>query len=293
MSIDGGDHFVSFKNQTSQPTFDQVMRGYDRKQVDRFVAVIEAELIALAKHRDELFSRNESLNSKLRKFDKEATRGSSVPVVGEEPSYRHLGARVERILSLLDDEVAEARQRADRELAEHRGQIEKAEAERRAALEKDLAGQTKAAHQLVKDAREQAEKLQRDAESQADRRRKEVEVRAERARIEAEQYAAEVREKADRESKELRRRASEEADALLAKSRSDAEQQREAMAREMAGSQDKHDRIKAEIRQMRDAVRRIAGSSLDLFVEGTEDSEDSEGARSASSPRHAPGYDNA
>lgn len=292
MSIDGDDHFVSFKNQTSQPTFDQVMRGYDRKQVDRFVAVIEAELIALAKHRDELFSQNESLNSKLRKLDKEVTRGSAAPVVGE-PSYRHLGARVERILSLLDDEVAEARQRADRELAEHRGQIEKAEAERRAALEKDLAGQTKAAHQLVKDAREQAEKLQRDAESQADRRRKEVEVRTERARIEAEQYAAEVREKADRESKELRRRTSDEVDALLAKSRSDAEQQREAMAMEMAGSQEKHDRIKTEIRQMRDAVRRIAGSSLDLFVEGSEDSADSEGARSSSNPRRTPGYDNA
>ncbi len=287
MSNGGEDYFLSFKNQASQPTFDQVMRGYDRKQVDRFVAVIEAELTALAKHRDDLFSQNESLNSKLRKLEREPGH-KPAPLAAEDLSYRHLGQRVEQILALLDDEVADARKRAERELSEHRVQIEKAEAERRASLEKDLAAQTKSAHELVKNAREQAEKMRRDAESQADRRRKELEARAERTRSDAEQYAGEVRGKADLESKELRRRAHDEADALLVKSRADAERQREALTKEIADAQEKYQRIKAEIRQMREAVRRIAGGSLDLFVEGSEDDDaDRDGSRNRA------GYDNA
>ncbi|MGH3427547.1 MAG: DivIVA domain-containing protein, partial [Terriglobales bacterium] len=142
MANGGDEHFLSFKNQASQPTFDQVMRGYDRKQVDRFVAVIEAELTALAKHRDELFNQNEALNARLRGIESNIS-SKRPPTVVENPSYRHLGSRVEQILTLLDDEVLEVRQRTDRELADHRAKIEKAEAERRAALEKELAGQTR------------------------------------------------------------------------------------------------------------------------------------------------------
>ncbi len=54
MSQDG-ELFAGREDAAPQPSFDQALRGYDKRQVDRYVARMDGEVGALVTDRDRAF----------------------------------------------------------------------------------------------------------------------------------------------------------------------------------------------------------------------------------------------
>src|SRR5688572_6479191 len=114
----------------SEPTFELALRGYDKRQVDRYVQQVEAEVAALAAERDELAAQLAVMSQQVQLLQNEmagARRMLTSP--GDPVSYRHLGARAEQILALAEEQAAEIRDRVARELADREAAIARAKAE--------------------------------------------------------------------------------------------------------------------------------------------------------------------
>src|SRR3954452_20296947 len=89
----------------SGPTFETAMRGYERRQVDRYVNQAEGEIVALAGERDEAFDQLRLLTEQVHQLQQEliVARSATAPPVQADVSFRHLGPRVEQILGLAED----------------------------------------------------------------------------------------------------------------------------------------------------------------------------------------------
>ncbi|MDQ1654566.1 MAG: hypothetical protein QOI35_3766, partial [Cryptosporangiaceae bacterium] len=111
---------------TTESAFDGALRGYDKRQVDRYVAQREAEVAALASERDEVLSQAQLLATQVQQLQTEMLELRRKMVV-ERPSFRHLGARAEQILSLVEEEAEEIAQRAEREVEAKRAELENME----------------------------------------------------------------------------------------------------------------------------------------------------------------------
>src|SRR6266545_2904570 len=190
-----------------EPGFELALRGYDRKQVDRYVDRLVTENAALLAERDEVRRRS---------------------VSGDRASYRHLGARVEQILSLAEEEADFLKQRAANEttqqreaaskllgetkleadkarkdfetaLAARRADEERADADRRAKVDAYVAEKTAEIQRLHRDAEraheeaaQHGEKLRNEAQSQAEQLLRSAKEEAKRHRDEATAYAQQL-----------------------------------------------------------------------------------------------------
>ena len=85
------------------------MRGYEKRQVDRYVRQAEAELAALAAEREETYAQIQLLNHHIQQLQHELVQTRRVAPSPETVSYRHLGPRVEQILALAEDQAAAIR----------------------------------------------------------------------------------------------------------------------------------------------------------------------------------------
>src|SRR5687767_15858260 len=88
----------------SEPTFELAFRGYEKRQVDRYVQQVEAELAALAAERDEIYGQVALLNQHVQHLQQELASTRRYVPTGENLSYRHLGPKVEQILALAEDQ---------------------------------------------------------------------------------------------------------------------------------------------------------------------------------------------
>jgi len=133
-------------------TFDVVVRGYARDQVDAYLAHVEARLAANREYITELEEQVRSLQRQLRERD--------------EPSYTGLGARVRTILQLAEEEAAEVKATARAEADRHR--------------QKAMEQASKTAAAMVRNATKDADEIRAAAEQEAERVRAELaEERAE------------------------------------------------------------------------------------------------------------------
>jgi cell division septum initiation protein DivIVA len=230
------------------PSFRLVVRGYDRLQVDNYVAWTETELAAVRRECDHLLSRYEACWAQL---------DISKRLLAQSPSGRELTAiseRVGEILRLAADEAAEltaagARER-DRILAEVR---QEADAQLRQAHE--LKGAAVAAgDELLEQARQD---------------RAEAAALVEQARVRAEELlrgAAEERHRLDAAAAHEReqaaaglveRLAQEEERARQEEERARAEREAAAVAR-LDALQEDVDELCSQRNQVREAMRRLA-----------------------------------
>src|SRR5215475_4352297 len=102
----------------SASTFETALRGYDKRQVDKYVLQVEAEVAALAAEREELYGQLNLLNQHLQQIQHDLSAARRGVAPADTAAYRHLGPKVEQILALAEDQAVELRERVEREMAD-------------------------------------------------------------------------------------------------------------------------------------------------------------------------------
>src|SRR3954451_8257176 len=123
----GGEIFGLGGDAASEPSFETALRGYEKKQVERYVSRAENEIAALANERDQAYQQMQAMQAQIERLQQEAAQARRQPGVGAEVSYRHLGPRVEQILALAEEQAEAIKAsatddtgRADKAAATHR-----------------------------------------------------------------------------------------------------------------------------------------------------------------------------
>lgn len=193
----GGDLFALGDGVASEPSFDVSFKGYDKRQVDRYVTQVESEVATLAAERDQAIAQMQALAGQVQQLQVELS-DLTRRAVPSRVSFRHLGGRVEQILTMAEEQAADIVNTAQQEVNDQR-----AEAER-----------------LLADARERTALAVRDFDlALASRRKEEIKV--------DEQRRAQVAEETQRMRAEARE--------VLAHAQQEAQALRTAAANEVAG----------------------------------------------------------
>lgn len=215
--------------------FDVALRGYDRRQVDDYLAQLESELATLRHERESAGDRVGMLEQRLEQLQVELQTAQR-QVTEFEPSYAGLGARVENILRLAEEEAkslrADALANGDRV---------------RAKAEED-------ARRMRADGEREAREVVGAADREAGQRRAAALAEAEALRTEAGKDAAAVRAEAASELEEARAKAAQAAkdfETTLSRRRDQAEQELSTRLAEV-------ERRLAETNEAADAVKRDA-----------------------------------
>jgi cell division septum initiation protein DivIVA len=167
-------------NPAARESFEVVRRGYEPSQVDKHVASLQRELETLRRRAAEAEGRVQELHTQSPDEQK--------------PAYAGLGARIEQMLGLADEEAQQVKQAAIDEAAQHRslteqdaGKIRK-EAQRYA--DERRADADTEAQRILQEAKRAADTLRDDSERDAKSRREEAEALFETNRAKAAQAAA-------------------------------------------------------------------------------------------------------
>ena len=99
MQSDIDAQLTNFFEEAPPREFATVMRGYDRHQVDEHIRQIEAEV---RQHRESTTSLKRELSEAHRQIQEQ-----------ERPTYSGLGARIEQLLRLAEEQATELVQAAD------------------------------------------------------------------------------------------------------------------------------------------------------------------------------------
>src|SRR6476620_5125832 len=95
----------------SETVFELALRGYDKRQVDRYVQQVEAEVAALVAEREETYAQIGLLNQHIAQLQQELASSRRMAPIGDSATYRHRGPKVEQILTLAEDQASEIRDR--------------------------------------------------------------------------------------------------------------------------------------------------------------------------------------
>src|SRR5580658_10960062 len=106
-----------------QREFVTAMRGYDRQQVDEHIRQIEAEG---QRHREQAQAMQRELSEARRQFHEQ-----------DRPTYTGLGARIEQLLRLAEEQATEVVQTARSQASEIKATAKVEAAELRASAEND------------------------------------------------------------------------------------------------------------------------------------------------------------
>ncbi|MBN1170745.1 MAG: DivIVA domain-containing protein, partial [Micromonosporaceae bacterium] len=153
----GGGIFPLHEDVAPEPGFDTTLRGYDKRQVDRYVTQVEGEIAALTTERNEALAHAHSFSAQVTALEAELAEIRRKLGEGARVTFRHLGPRVEQILALAEDQAEAIRAEAVEEIAARRAEAERilVESRDRAAqanrdLELALAAQRSEQEQAVK-----------------------------------------------------------------------------------------------------------------------------------------------
>src|SRR5688572_27448383 len=147
---------------TGEVSFDNALRGYDRRQVNRFVAHVDTELSALSAERDAAIAQAQALAGQVQAIENELADLRRRTAHNAAVSFRHLGPRVEQILSLAEEQADAIR----------------------AGATHDIEGRRIEAERILDDARERANQAVRDFELALAARRGEEDAAAAARRAE-------------------------------------------------------------------------------------------------------------
>src|SRR5689334_25307200 len=100
----GGEIFGLGGDAASEPSFETALRGYNQKQVERYVARAENEIAALAAEREQAYSQLQAMSAQIERLQQEITQVRRQSGAVGEVSFRHLGPRVEQILALAEED---------------------------------------------------------------------------------------------------------------------------------------------------------------------------------------------
>jgi cell division septum initiation protein DivIVA len=232
--------------------FDIVLRGYERKQVDDHLGRINSERVAAAQRINALEHRVEELDTELQNAQKREAEA--------EPSYAGLGARVENILRLAEEEAKDLKLEAQASAEKDRKAAEAAAGQVRAQADEDARARREQTRQeaakLLEEARKEAARVRAEAANEAAAKRDEAEGILEAARAKAAQAAAEF-------------------EASLAKRRERAERdlaiRQDAAERHLIETSDQAEQLRVEAQKMREEAERRSRQMLETAQREAED----------------------
>jgi len=241
---------VAMAMNETPPAFDIVLRGYERRQVDEHLAALLAERHVA----DNRISGLEKQVGRMRQ-EIETTRHEQ-----SEPSYAGLGARVEKILRLAEEEArdvrAEAQAAAERERALAADEAAGARTQAEEDAQRRIAEGEQAAARLLEQGRKQAAMIRSEATDDATAKLGEAENVVEEARAKAAQVASEV------EAKLAKRREQAERDMVT---------RQESAERRLVETSEKADQLRLEAQKLRDDAERRAKQLLEAARRESED----------------------
>jgi hypothetical protein len=207
-------------NSASLP-FDTVLRGYERRQVDEYVAKAKDEIAKLKEELSEAQRKRRLANEHAEATERELRDVRAKSAHSEPRSVEDsFGYRAEKLLRIAEQEAAEVRTHASRESAaiieqarteaeKHRHEVEQSLIARASVLEQQAAqrsAELQEREQQIADqltaAREQADQLHAAAARTADRLRQESEAAAEEAKLRA---ATDIQRQRDQHAQEIAR----------------------------------------------------------------------------------------
>src|SRR5690606_2556909 len=188
--IDEEDDGLSIFDRMPQGGFEVQMRGYERSQVEKHIRALESALTQVR-------SRNRDLDKQIVRLRQElAEKETSLREV-EQPSYSGLGARIEHLLRLAEEQASELVGQADAEASEMRAEARVDAQELRAAAENDAA-------EMRANAKREADELIAEAKSEAESHRSAAQREAGNLVDSAKSEAATIRTAIEHEAAEKR-----------------------------------------------------------------------------------------
>ena len=206
---------------SSDHSFDTVLRGYERRQVDDAVGRLRNEVAQLKDDLAEAERRRRQANEHAEATERELRDVRAKSAHSEPRSVEDsFGYRAEKLLRIAEQEAAEVRTHASRESSaiieqarteaeKHRHEVEQSLISRAAVLEQQAAqrnAELQEREQQIADqlsaAREQADQLHAAAARTADRLRQESEAAAEEAKLRA---ATDIQRQRDQAQQEIAR----------------------------------------------------------------------------------------
>jgi hypothetical protein len=242
-------------NTTADEGFDIVLRGYERKQVDGHLGRLNSERLAGSQRIDALERRVEELHIELQNAQKRAAES--------EPTYAGLGARVEKILRLAEEEATDLKLEARASTEKDRKAVEASAGQVRAQADEDARARREQTRQeaakLLEEAGKKVAQVRAEAANEAAAKRDEAEGILEAARAKAAQGAAEF-------------------EASLAKRRDHAERdlaiRQEAAERHLIETGDQAEQLRVEAQKMREEAERRSRQMLETAQREAEDTVD-------------------
>jgi cell division septum initiation protein DivIVA len=211
----------------NDPQFDLVMRGYDRRQVEEYVARAEADLVDLQAAKDAALAISADRAAQLanREAHIESLKRQAIKST-ENVNPANVSDRIRDMLQLATDEAAQTRRTAEEE-AERVLSAARADAERvRADAAAEQQRLTAAASQRSAEADQKLAQARVQAAAEIETARADIKLFADAAdadRTAKDQAASEARTEADRISAERRHTAEQDFEITLRARRTDAE----------------------------------------------------------------------
>ncbi len=232
--------------------FTTVVRGFDRVQVEQHVRQLEA---ALSQQR----ARTQELDKQIVRLRQELAQATTSLREVEQPSYSGLGARIEHLLRLAEEQASELVGQAEAEATEMRSVASVDAAEKRAAAEHDAdearSSAKRQADEQIEIARAEAEEARSAAQREASNLVEAAQREAAKVRAGIEHDAAEKRATAERDLTRFRTAAEREVTDMRATARREVEELRGNAKRDI-------EQMRAEAEARLDEVRTRADKEL-------------------------------
>lgn len=209
-------------------TFDVVLRGYDKRQVEERIRLLSGELAAAEHALRATQARVGSLDAEVNQLRSSSGGGGRADA--------HFGARVEKILLTAEQEARDIRVQAGAEVTALVEQARTESKERRARAAQEITAQQAEAEKLSKAAAQESEQLRQAAAQEADQ-----------LRTSAAKEAEEVRNAARGQAGQLLEQARIDADRLIATATESAGQRERAIAQETQRLSRLRDQVNAEL----------------------------------------------
>ena len=253
----------------ARPGFEVALRGYDKRQVDQYVARADSEISGLVAERKRAYGQIQELAGQLQHAQAELAELRQRPALIERASFRHLGPMVDQILALAEkqaeaivttarEQAAQLQSEAEKALAEALDQADKLRADGDAAREQA----EQEAARVHEESVQLGEQTRAEAEAMLEAARAQIQQEIETARAQTQEEVAQWKANVERELTEQRNAVNQKNAAMHAEAQQYSNDLRRRADEQTASHQQQLALVQHEIQAHRQALTQLQ-SELD------------------------------